>query len=92
MGDRWSLANCEDKKPYICEYRSDGDNKISIPCPRGWKPFEDNCYYAVPRKVLGWNDARTLCKNSGADLTSVTSMEEQTFVNNLMSVNLVKFL
>ncbi|CAD5116778.1 DgyrCDS5627 [Dimorphilus gyrociliatus] len=89
-GDKWALSDCENSKPYICEYRSEGDTEINVPCPLGWKTYESNCYYPVASKSLGWNDARTMCKNSGADLVSVTSIEEQKYVNSLIKKSLRK--
>ena len=58
-------------------------------CPAGWILYKDSCYdfqnYCGLRRepVRTWTDARDWCESSGASLVTVTSQEENAFVNAL---------
>lgn len=56
---------------------------LSLGCPLFWKRFMTDkhafCYKLVT-EYLSWSDARDKCGTYGGDLVSITSHEEQVFV------------
>jgi len=68
-------------------------------CPDGWHTFQDYCYQfnAHPNQKTTWNNARQECLNfnqpwkatidvAKADLVSISSSEEQNFVENTFRI------
>ncbi|KTF75962.1 hypothetical protein cypCar_00046669, partial [Cyprinus carpio] len=45
----------------------------------------DNCYQFNFLARLSWSEARTSCQQQGADLLSITKVEEQIFINGLLT-------
>ena len=41
----------------------------------------DNCYQFNFHATLSWSEARVSCQQQGADLLSITKVEEQTYIN-----------
>jgi len=41
----------------------------------------DNCYQFNFQATLSWSEARTSCQQQGADLLSITKVEEQIYIN-----------
>ncbi|KAK0401909.1 hypothetical protein QR680_016044 [Steinernema hermaphroditum] len=54
---------------------------LALSCPLGWSylPKTDSCYKHFPI-YKNFTDAQAACKNEGAELPSVTSIEENNFV------------
>uniref|UniRef100_A0AAV2L344 C-type lectin domain-containing protein n=1 Tax=Knipowitschia caucasica TaxID=637954 RepID=A0AAV2L344_KNICA len=52
-------------------------------CENGWTPFDSRCYKFFNRKS-SWMDAETSCLRVGANLVSVHSLEENTFIGDLI--------
>lgn len=54
----------------------------------------DNCYQFNFQATLSWSEARTSCQQQGADLLSITKVEEQIFINGerWMDINMVAFM
>ena len=48
-------------------------------CPEPWVFFNGFCYFAIDH-VKTWQEARTDCLNSAADLVKITSQQENDFV------------
>ena len=49
----------------------------SLTCPQGYSIYEDSCYKFVKDTLKTFDDARKICKNENADLTSIDSQFEQ---------------
>lgn len=49
-------------------------------CPEGWLEFRGSCYLHVAERDT-WAEAEQRCQELGAHLVSITSQEEQHFVN-----------
>nr|QNH72447.1 toxin candidate TRINITY_DN7481_c0_g1_i1.p1 [Pachycerianthus borealis] len=60
-------------------------------CPsNSWRIFDKNCYFVSYWTATTWQTAQKLCMNSGADLTSITSPEEQGYIYDwTKKVNLI---
>ncbi|KAM6978356.1 C-type lectin domain family 4 member E-like [Tautogolabrus adspersus] len=53
----------------------------NITCPEGWKLFRCSCYlFSTQTKI--WEESRQDCRDRGADLVIVDSIEEQEFLTN----------
>nr|XP_046272981.1 lactose-binding lectin l-2-like [Scatophagus argus] len=52
-------------------------------CPTFWYNFNGRCYKYVSTH-LSWADAELHCVSEGANLVSIHSLEEQTFVKDLI--------
>ncbi len=54
----------------------------------------DNCYQFNFQATLSWSEARTSCQQQGADLLSITKVEEQIFINGerWRDINMVIFI
>ncbi|XP_076853301.1 C-type mannose receptor 2 [Brachyhypopomus gauderio] len=45
----------------------------------------DNCYQFNFQATLSWNEARTSCQQQGADLLSISKVEEQSYINGFLT-------
>ncbi|KAJ8000609.1 hypothetical protein DPEC_G00182150 [Dallia pectoralis] len=52
-------------------------------CPVGWIQFGNNSCYYTSNKNTTWNESRQNCLNQKADLVTIKSQEEQTFLSGL---------
>nr|XP_055050355.1 C-type mannose receptor 2 isoform X2 [Misgurnus anguillicaudatus] len=59
----------------------------SADCETFWdiNPLMDNCYQFNFQATLSWSEARTSCHQQGADLLSITKVEEQIYINGLLT-------
>jgi len=55
-------------------------------CPDTWTEFDDSCYKMLSA-ISYWYEAENECRNNGGRLTSVHSIEEETFLNDLAQNN-----
>ncbi|XP_078579734.1 lymphocyte antigen 75-like isoform X1 [Branchiostoma floridae x Branchiostoma japonicum] len=53
-------------------------------CPDGWSLFQGNCYY-FEKQEASWNDADAFCRQQGANLASITSGAEQSYIRSHMN-------
>ncbi|XP_022093080.1 fibropellin-1-like [Acanthaster planci] len=53
---------------------------LSGVCDQGWLRFGDYCYLYTTDIMVDFYEARGYCKGEGADLVSIHSQEEQTFL------------
>lgn len=49
-------------------------------CPEGWLEFKGSCYLHFEERDT-WSEAEQRCQELNAHLVSITSPEEQQFVN-----------
>ncbi|NWR40766.1 CLC4D protein, partial [Tachuris rubrigastra] len=45
-------------------------------CPKGWKRFQNSCYFLSPDK-MSWADSEQNCTGMGSHLVVINSEEEQ---------------
>lgn len=59
---------------------------FSVACLPGFhqNPETRKCYRVFPDQRVSWRVARDRCKSSGAELVSIQSAKEQSFVNELL--------
>ncbi|XP_031169064.1 C-type lectin domain family 12 member B-like isoform X2 [Sander lucioperca] len=59
-------------------------NKKCQPCQTDWLLFQEKCYlfYNKGSPWKTWQDSRTYCKNTAADLVVIDSLHEQEFISN----------
>nr|AAY60837.1 type II antifreeze protein [Clupea harengus] len=62
--------------------------KAADECPTDWKMFNGRCFLFNPLQ-LHWADAQESCMKEGANLASIHSLEESTFVKELTSADLI---
>ncbi|XP_042225734.1 macrophage mannose receptor 1-like isoform X2 [Homarus americanus] len=76
----WEGEDCQQNLRYICKM-------LLKTCPQDWTYHERKCYYANPKKMIWW-DSHNACKVNSSDadatLVSVHSMEENTFVGDML--------
>ena len=58
-------------------------------CHQGWENYGSKCYKYVSTTKT-WNDARAYCQSLGADLASIHSTTEDTFIDNIRTDNQVR--
>ncbi|KAA0705893.1 C-type mannose receptor 2 [Triplophysa tibetana] len=70
----------KDQRWGFCPVKSAG-------CETFWdiNPLMDNCYQFNFQATLSWSEARTSCHQQGADLVSITKLEEQIYINGLLT-------
>lgn len=55
-------------------------------CEKGWTNFRESCYLRITTK-LTWPDAQKACEKNDANLVTVNSEDEMTFLGSLMTGN-----
>ncbi|CAC5400511.1 MRC [Mytilus coruscus] len=84
----WETRNCTLQKTYICEYPREGYTKPTTTtvkpalCPSTWKEFNGYCYKHENGIKRTWMKSRNFCRERGADLVSIHSIEENKFVRD----------
>ena len=58
----------------------------AIRCEEGWINFQESCYLRVNTKMT-WSEAQTTCEENDANLVTVNSDHEMTFLGSLMKDN-----
>eukprot|EP00058_Branchiostoma_floridae_P022367 XP_002607857.1 hypothetical protein BRAFLDRAFT_64068 [Branchiostoma floridae] len=59
-------------------------------CPCGWHLFRRNCYMTVRHHVpVNWEESDVMCREFGANLTSVADRAEMEFLHLLLVTNVV---
>ncbi|XP_068560735.1 CD209 antigen-like protein A [Cebidichthys violaceus] len=53
-------------------------------CPTGWKMFRCSCYLLSTRSD-SWEKSRKDCRDKGADLVIIDSLEEQKFISSIVT-------
>ncbi|TNN53101.1 CD209 antigen-like protein A [Liparis tanakae] len=53
-------------------------------CPEGWKTLSGSCYF-VSSKSASWEKSREDCREKGADLVIINSLEEQKFLSGVVT-------
>ncbi|XP_053319380.1 asialoglycoprotein receptor 1-like [Spea bombifrons] len=56
----------------------------NISCKVDWEFYRDSCYFFSTSKH-DWSDARSMCKDKGADLVVINSRSEQKFINSIIA-------
>uniref|UniRef100_A0A8C2ZVI5 C-type lectin domain-containing protein n=1 Tax=Cyclopterus lumpus TaxID=8103 RepID=A0A8C2ZVI5_CYCLU len=52
-------------------------------CPAGWTTLSSSCYF-VSSSSASWEKSREDCRDKGADLVIIDSLEEQKFLSNII--------
>uniref|UniRef100_A0AAY4B801 Mannose receptor, C type 2 n=1 Tax=Denticeps clupeoides TaxID=299321 RepID=A0AAY4B801_9TELE len=70
----------KDERWGFCPIKSNG-------CETFWdtESLMDNCYQFNFQAALSWSEARTSCQQQGASLLSITKVEEQSYINGLLT-------
>ncbi|KAK3100720.1 hypothetical protein FSP39_024244 [Pinctada imbricata] len=86
----WIHGYCYNPKPFICKAKvittitsNSTAPSGSTHCESGWVPFRGDCYYfGVSGNSSGysWSEARRMCYQSSADLTTIRDPYEQSFI------------
>ncbi|XP_034417518.1 CD209 antigen-like [Cyclopterus lumpus] len=58
-------------------------SKLSKTCPAGWTTLSSSCYF-VSSSSASWEKSREDCRDKGADLVIIDSLEEQKFLSNII--------
>ncbi|XP_075967348.1 C-type lectin domain family 4 member A-like isoform X2 [Anarhichas minor] len=53
-------------------------------CPEGWRRFSSSCYL-LSNKTGSWEESRKDCRDKGADLVIIDSLEEQKLLLNIIT-------
>ena len=56
-------------------------------CEPGWELFGDSCYLIDTKKKVSWQAGSTACQNLGANLVSIHSADEQSFLSGKTWMN-----
>ncbi|KAH1025202.1 hypothetical protein HUJ05_009975 [Dendroctonus ponderosae] len=75
---KWNDRDCGEKAGYICQERSFFGQFILL-------VGQSNFKYVISTVAVPWKDAFVLCKQSGMELVSITSAEEQNAVADALS-------
>ncbi|XP_070546619.1 uncharacterized protein [Ptychodera flava] len=70
--------DCDTPLNFVCHYST-----VDVTCPRGWvyNPNDDKCYFYSPEPVT-LLDAYLRCRAHDSDLVSISSLQDQNFVDN----------
>ncbi|KAM6919970.1 CD209 antigen-like protein A [Lycodopsis pacificus] len=52
-------------------------------CPEGWRRFNSSCYLLSTR-TGSWEESRKDCRDKGADLVIIDSLQEQKFLSSII--------
>lgn len=80
---QWNDEDCSVKRKFICKH----PNPNPVPqcdLANGWMQHGSNCYKFKSEIRKSWNEARADCVLDGADLTSITTAEENQYVTSHM--------
>ncbi|XP_070537334.1 macrophage mannose receptor 1-like [Ptychodera flava] len=85
LGD-WNTRPCINNYPFICEINSDQpvvplsqDTGIGF-CDDKWVLHGDSCYFFEGLDLKNFHDASDACRKEGAELTSILTDAEQSFI------------
>ncbi|KAK9541818.1 hypothetical protein VZT92_001836 [Zoarces viviparus] len=53
-------------------------------CPKGWRMFSCSCYLLSTRSG-SWEESRKDCRDKGADLVIIDSLQEQKFISSIVT-------
>ncbi|KAK9537244.1 hypothetical protein VZT92_004878 [Zoarces viviparus] len=53
-------------------------------CPEGWRRFSCSCYL-LSNETYSWEESRKDCRDKGADLVIIDSLEEQKFLSSIVT-------
>lgn len=79
---QWSDERSETKYSILCEWESKSDIKSYDD-----KYYFNGHYYQVYFSTMNWEDAKKTCEECGGYLATVTSAEEQAFIETLKNNN-----
>lgn len=60
-------------------------------CADNWVEFEDICYF-YSRERMNWTNAEQHCRDLNSHLLSITSQQEQIFVNSKYGIALFQLI
>ncbi|CAH1796402.1 unnamed protein product [Owenia fusiformis] len=89
---KWNDIRCNSRFGYICQTKK--QDSILTPEPtaastcanKDFVKWGTSCYLLV-RSAKTWDDADSYCKNTGANLVTISDEKEQSFIFSLLSVD-----
>ncbi|RWS18621.1 macrophage mannose receptor 1-like protein, partial [Leptotrombidium deliense] len=76
----WVTVSCELEAPLVCERKA---KQLTRKCLKGWQNFKnEKCIKYIPINI-NYNGAVDICYRSLGTLVSITSSEEQEFVDEM---------
>ncbi|XP_076033572.1 macrophage mannose receptor 1-like isoform X5 [Oratosquilla oratoria] len=81
----WIPVTCEETRHYVCEAAIEDPITMIPPqdgyyCPKDWHEYRGHCY-GFGSEEETWTTARLKCQESGGDLASITTWQEQDFIH-----------
>lgn len=73
---KWFVEDCDALFLPVCQI------DIGKTCPKGWTRHNDQCYefFINPEYWRSWKDARNFCTEINAEMITITSQDDQTFL------------
>ncbi|CAH8593658.1 unnamed protein product [Schistosoma turkestanicum] len=78
-GNLMQMTNCSMHLESICSYKLEKNQLppstiqqlISLPCPKGWISYKENCYLLPSlRERLNWSDAERVCQEKASSIVN----------------------
>ncbi|TRY84221.1 hypothetical protein DNTS_026642 [Danionella cerebrum] len=85
VSGRWNDENCDHERGWICSRKK--SSSLPVPptpassCPRSYTPWFSSCFRLVTAGQ-SWAEARGVCARDGAELASIDSSYEQSFISS----------
>ncbi|XP_049737449.1 C-type lectin domain family 4 member C-like [Elephas maximus indicus] len=60
-------------------------------CPTPWSPFQSSCYF-ISTELKNWTDSEKNCSEMGAHLMTISTKDEQQFINQKLDGNFAYYV
>jgi hypothetical protein len=78
-------AACTEKRQYVCSTPS-LDQPFLRPCPPGYIPYKDKCFYTDPEQA-NFTDGQELCAKRGGQLINIYDQATYQFIRSFATYN-----